>query len=253
MSATTHSASFTGMSAWALSFGGIIGWGSFFLPGTHFLPDAGPVGALIGILAASALALLICANYASMIRQYPEVGGSYTYTRHILGEDHAFLVVWCLILAYLSLLWANTNAFSLLLRYVTNNALQGSVSYSIAGHTISLGEALSSLGCLVVLGLLTAYQSKIADFLRKCLAITLFVSIGLIFLCVSSQNGLAPSLSPAFALDQVPALQILNVCVLAPWMFVGFETITHAVGTQGFSVKNIFSIGAMAIFCGMLV
>lgn len=253
MSATTHSASFTGMSAWALSFGGIIGWGSFFLPGTHFLPDAGPVGALIGILAASALALLICANYASMIRQYPEVGGSYTYTRHILGEDHAFLVVWCLILAYLSLLWANTNAFSLLLRYVTNNALQGSVSYSIAGHTISLGEALSSLGCLVVLGLLTAYQSKIADFLRKCLSITLFVSIGLIFLCVSSQNGLAPSLSPAFALDQVPALQILNVCVLAPWMFVGFETITHAVGTQGFSVKNIFSIGAMAIFCGMLV
>ena len=35
--------------AWALSFGCSVGWGSFVMPGTTFLPIAGPVGTAIGL------------------------------------------------------------------------------------------------------------------------------------------------------------------------------------------------------------
>ena len=37
------------LSAWALSFGCAVGWGAFIIPGTTFLPLAGPLGTLIGL------------------------------------------------------------------------------------------------------------------------------------------------------------------------------------------------------------
>ena len=36
--------------ALALSFGYAVGWGAFVLPGTMFLPGAGPVGEIVGFL-----------------------------------------------------------------------------------------------------------------------------------------------------------------------------------------------------------
>ncbi|MCR5813063.1 MAG: amino acid permease [Desulfovibrio sp.] len=245
---------FTGLSAWALSFGGIIGWGCFVLPGSRFLPDAGPLGSLLGIVAATVLAVMICANYAFMIKKYPEIGGSYTYTRHILGEDHAFLTVWCLILAYLSLLWANASAFPLMVRYIVGDTLQWGIHYTIAGYTIYLGEVLTSIAIMVALGLITAYQYRLANILRVVFAIGLFCSIVLLFLGVVWHNGLAVSFEPAFApIEKTPVMQVLNIFILAPWMYVGFETITHAVGDQKFPVNKFFGYGLLTIFCGMLV
>ena len=38
------------MHVWAIAFGCVIGWGSFVMPGTTFLPDSGPLGTTIGIV-----------------------------------------------------------------------------------------------------------------------------------------------------------------------------------------------------------
>lgn len=51
-----------GLFAWALAFGCVIGRGSFVMPGTTFLPDAGPIGSLIGIVIAAAIALIVGLN-----------------------------------------------------------------------------------------------------------------------------------------------------------------------------------------------
>ena len=51
---TPHSAGLgaylTPLAVVALSFGYAVGWGSFVMPGTVFLPGAGPAGTVIGIL-----------------------------------------------------------------------------------------------------------------------------------------------------------------------------------------------------------
>jgi len=39
----------SGIVAWALAFGCSVGWGSFVMPGSTFLPIAGPVGSAIGL------------------------------------------------------------------------------------------------------------------------------------------------------------------------------------------------------------
>ena len=35
---------------WALSFGCAVGWGAFVMPGTTFLPLAGPLGTTLGLI-----------------------------------------------------------------------------------------------------------------------------------------------------------------------------------------------------------
>ena len=243
----------SGLSVWALSLGGVIGWGCFILPGSRFLPDAGPVGSVLGIVAASLFALVICSNYSCMVKQFPEIGGSYVYTRHIMGEDHAFLAVWCLILAYLSLLWANATAFSLMIRYIVGDALQWGFHYTIAGYDVYLGEVITTIAILIILGLLIAYRSRLANLLRTIFAVCLFVSILIIFICVVAKNGISLSFTPAFSEESSRPIQVLNVFILAPWMFGGFETVTHAVGESKFSVRKIFVYAGVAVACGMML
>ena len=244
---------FNGLSVWALSFGGIIGWGCFIMPGSKFLNDAGPVGSIIGIVLATIFALIISSNYSSMIKKHPEIGGSYTYTRKILGEDHAFLTAWCLILAYMSLIWANATAISVMVRYAAGDVLHWGFHYNISGNNIYLGEIITTAAAILTLGLLTAYNHTLANILRTISSLALFISIVIIFFIIVRKNGLSVSLEPAFADGKNHFMQVLSVFVLAPWMYVGFETATHVIGESKFSTSRIFLYVGLAIISGMLI
>ena len=50
----------------ALSFGYAVGWGSFVMPGTMFLPNAGPVGTIMGLLIGTATVAVLAYNYHKM-------------------------------------------------------------------------------------------------------------------------------------------------------------------------------------------
>ena len=50
---------------WSLALGAIIGWGCFVLPGTDFLPKAGPVGALLGLMLGAVVISIISFSYAT--------------------------------------------------------------------------------------------------------------------------------------------------------------------------------------------
>ena len=45
---------------WALALGAIIGWGCFVMPGTNFLPKAGP-SSIVGLLLAGCIMSLLTA------------------------------------------------------------------------------------------------------------------------------------------------------------------------------------------------
>lgn len=64
---------------WALAVGAIIGWGCFVLPGTRFLPDAGPLGTCLAFLIGGGLLCTVALCYSILIKVYPVAGGSFTY------------------------------------------------------------------------------------------------------------------------------------------------------------------------------
>ena len=59
------------LGAWALAFGCSVGWGSFVMPGTTFLPIAGPVGSAIGLVAGGLVMLILALNYHYLMNRYP--------------------------------------------------------------------------------------------------------------------------------------------------------------------------------------
>jgi len=98
------------LSAWALSFGCAVGWGAFIIPGTTFLPLAGPLGTLIGLAVGAAVMFLVGRNYHYLIQNFPEAGGAYGYVKRICGNDHSYICGWFLILTYVAIAWANATA-----------------------------------------------------------------------------------------------------------------------------------------------
>ena len=50
----------------ALSFGYAVGWGAFVMPGTTFLPSAGPLGTLIGFAIGTMAVVVLAFNYHRM-------------------------------------------------------------------------------------------------------------------------------------------------------------------------------------------
>ena len=51
------------LGALALSFGCSVGWGAFVMPGTTFLPKAGPLGTLLGLVIGALVMVVVGINY----------------------------------------------------------------------------------------------------------------------------------------------------------------------------------------------
>ena len=77
--------------AWALAFGCVVGFGCFIMPGTAFLPFAGPLGTVLGLVLGALLMLIIGANYHYLMNGCAEPGGTYSYARNSFGYDHGLL------------------------------------------------------------------------------------------------------------------------------------------------------------------
>ena len=87
-----------------LVIGSIIGWGSFILPGTFFLPKAGVVSTAIGLIIGGFFIAIIQKAYQVMLSCHVGEGGEFSYALSNLGKVHGFVVGWSLSLCYLSMI-----------------------------------------------------------------------------------------------------------------------------------------------------
>ena len=101
------------LAAWAFAFGTAVGWGAFVMPGTLFLPKAGPLGTSIGVFVGAAIMAVIAWNYHYMTRCQPGPGGAFAFASRAFGIDHGFLCAWFLSLTYMAIIWANATALTI--------------------------------------------------------------------------------------------------------------------------------------------
>ena len=235
------------LGVWALAFGCSVGWGAFVMPGTTFLPIAGPVGTTIGLVIGGVIMLIIGVNYHYMINQYPDAGGAYTYTKKALGYDHGFLCAWFLMLVYVAILWANATALPLIMRNLLGSAFQFGPDYELAGFHIYMGEVALAITSIVLFGLV-CLRNNLAKWVQIVMALVL---LGGIIVCFAGtwaghQGGMS-TLKPSYAPGTVPAGGIMNIIFLAPWAFVGFESISHSASEFSFSHKKSGLIMIIAV------
>ncbi len=233
--------------AWALAFGCAVGWGSFVMPGTTFLPIAGPVGTLLGIGAGAVIMLIIAANYHFLMNKYPEAGGTYAYTKYIFGYDHGFLNGWFLILTYVAIIWANATALPLIGRNLLGSAFQVGWHYEIAGFHVYMGEVLLAEAALVIAAAVCLF-SRGAGRTQTVMAVMLLGGVCVFFLAALLGGELnADSFKPAYSPEKTPLGGTFTIIALAPWAYVGFESIGHSSGEFNFPLKRSFRILAASV------
>jgi|GEM_PF-534107 len=232
--------------AWALAFGCSVGWGAFVMPGTTFLPIAGPVGAALG-LGLGALTMLIPAvSYHYLMNKYPECGGAYSYTKKCFGSDHGFISAWFLVLTYIAIIWANATAIPLIGRTLLGSTFQFGFHYDVAGFHVYMGEIIIVVTALIA-GALVCLRRKAAMHTQTVMAILLFAGVVVCFVAAAAKNADASSFTPAFSEDHGAFAGTFTIFALAPWAFVGFESISHSAAESRFSLKKSFVIMAAAL------
>ncbi|WP_027406074.1 amino acid permease [Anaerovibrio sp. RM50] len=228
----------TALNVWGLSFGCAVGWGAFMMPGNLFLPHAGPVGSILAIGLGGLIMLIIGANFCALAGKYHDNGGFFTYAKKIMGHDHAFLMAWALIITYLSILWANATAVILLIRFMLGSVLQCGFHYQVAGFDVYGGEILTTWTIIIIFGLFAAYGGKMKSLANTLLALVLIGGVMALFCGVLAMSPQHASFYPAFDPDigGTPFLQIISILMVAPWMFFGYESITH--GSQEYNIPH---------------
>ena len=235
------------MGAWALAFGCAVGWGSFVMPGNTFLPIAGPLGTVLGIGIGAVIMLIIAANYHFLMNKFPEAGGAYAFTKHIYGYDHGFLNAWFLILTYVAIIWANATALPLIGRNLLGSFFQVGFHYQIAGFDVYLGEVLLAVAALTVAAAVCLY-GRAAGRTQIVLALVLLGGVTVCVLAAVLNGGFAEgSLSPAYAPDKAPLTGVFTIIALAPWAYVGFESICHSSEEFKFNHKKSFRVLAVSV------
>ncbi len=227
------------LAVWAIAFGCTIGWGAFFMPGSTFLPVAGPLGTLISICISVVIMLIIGTNFSYLMRNRPGTGGVYAYTKEAFDRDHAFLCAWFLALSYLTILFMNATSLFLVIKLVFGTRLQiGYNYYNIAGNHIFLGEVGASIVALAIVGLLFINAKPLLQHLQTILAVLLLVSV--VIIGVVCLRRLSPeTLQGAFGIQgSSPAFGIFSIAMLAPWAFAGFEVISLETAHFKFKVSR---------------
>ena len=239
------------LNVWALAFGCIIGWGAFVMPGNTFLPKAGPLGTAIAMSIASVVMIIIALNYSYMIQRYPAAGGEFIYTLRCFGGRHAFICSWFLGLSYLAIVPLNGTALALIGRNLLSNVFQFGFHYQVAGYDIYLGEILLAETALLLFAWLSVKGVKTSGQFQTGLAIALVgevavVSAAALFSPKASLSNIAPGFSP----DQAPLSGIAAVVAVAPWAFVGFDTVPQAAEEFRFSQRKAKAIMIVSILFG---
>ena len=241
-----HGKYLSALGAWALAFGCAVGWGSFVMPGNTFLPLAGPLGSALGLGLGAVVMLIIAVNYHFLMNRYPDAGGTYTYTKKSFGYDHGFLSAWFLILTYVAIIWANATALPLIARTLLGNVFQFGFHYEIAGYHVYMGEMILAVGALI-LAALVCLRRKAAEWTQIVMAVLLFAGVVICFVLAAARTNLTEPFVPAFSPQQTPLGGTFTVFGLAPWAYVGFESITHSAGEAKYNLKRSFGIMAVAL------
>jgi signal transduction histidine kinase/CheY-like chemotaxis protein len=236
------------LGAWALAFGCAVGSDAFVLPWTTFLPKAGPLGSILGIVVGSLAMVVIAWNYHYMINRHPGPGGVYTYAAEVFGHDHGFLCGYFLGFAYVAIVWLDVTAFVGLAQYLFGDIFHFGFHYNIEGREIYLGHILCALAAIAATTAICCYR-RLSGGVQTAMALAFATGILACFAAAAfGHEGGVKTMGPAFSMSGGGVFsQVMGVLVIALWLFVGFESISNSSGEFRFPLQKSFKVMLAAI------
>ena len=238
----------------ALALGSIVGWGCFVLPGDMFLPQAGPVGTLLGFFVGACLISFVAVCLSYMVKYAPVAGGAFAYAYIGFGPRAAFVCGWALVIGYLAIVAIDIAALSVIFRFLFPGVFEFGELYSIAGWTVYSGEVILMTAGTLFFGYINYRGIGFAGALQLILAFMLTFGILALFGGVLTlDTASVANLSPAFSDKRSMIACVLLVFAISPFLFVGFDTVPQAAEEFAFDPSRARNIMVVAIFCGVLL
>ncbi len=252
------------MNVWALAFGCIIGWGSFVNPGKKFLATSGTLGTAIAMAGGALVMIIIAFSYSYMVPKYPKAGGEFTFTKICFGKVPAFICGWFLVAAYLTNVPMNSTALGLIVKGIFGDFLQFGYLYTLADNPIYVGEILFACAILILFAVFCVCGVKVAGVIQTILAATLAICVfTLAVSALLSSETSWENLIPYFGFDKTTVEPktdnqsiisgVVATFAIAPWAFVGFDTIPQAAEEFNFPAKKVNFIMIIAVLFGGFV
>ena len=273
----------TPMHVWAIAFGCIIGWGAFINPGKKFLPNSGVYGTAIAMVLGALVMFVIAYSYAYMVPRFPKAGGEFNFTRKAYGRTAAYICGWFLVAAYMTNIPMNSTAIGLVVDGLDGplDLLKWGFHYKVAGFEVWAGEALFASAVLIVFGWLNIKGVRKAGFIQTILTVLLASSVLILTIsALFSPKAQLANIGMPWGFDRAAAMDalrasgasasqglseyakygtqgilsaILATFAIAPWAFVGFETIPQVADEFKFKHSKVMFIMAVAIIFGTFV
>lgn len=242
------------MNVWALALGSIIGWGAFVLPGNLFLNSAGPLGTAIGMTIGALIMSIIVISYGYMVEKFPVAGGEFAFSFEGFNRHHAFICSWFLGLSYLSIVPLNATALGLIGRFMFPGILQKGFLYSVAGWEVYAGEVIFASIILILFAYTSIKGMEISGRLQTIMA---FIIVGAIFVLTAvsiiSNKTQISNLQPLFNSEGSKVGGILSIIAIAPWIYVGFDSIPQAAEEFKFPPRKALGVMIGSLLIGALL
>lgn len=214
----------------SLAFGSIIGVGWVVALGS-WLNQAGPLGAIIGIIGGGLLMMLIGFCYIEMSTMFPMSGGEVVYTYEIYGTNVSFAVGWLFTLAYIAV-----TAFEAIsigwIAGVLFPGIQGGTLYGNGIGEVRTGTLVLGLGGMILLTFLSYRGTRLAAGLQDWLTYSK-IGLAIIFFTVGIGLGTVHNLHPLFQQSEHSALGgIPGIFLTSPFWYGGFNIIPQVMGEK---------------------
>jgi amino acid transporter len=185
------------------------------------------------------------------MERFPVAGAEFAHAYYAGGRHHAFVCGWFLTLGYLCIIPLNATALALLGKFLAPELFARGYLYTVAGFDVFLGEVVLASGAILLVGYFNYRSVRSVGNFQVVLTTVLVGSV----LLITAGSFLTPSaslehLKPAFAPERGPIRGILAMVAIAPWLYVGFDTLPQAAEEVAFSHRRTFRLMVVAILAG---
>ena len=194
-----------------------------------------------------------------MVRAFPVAGAEFAYAYHACGRYHAYVCGWFLALGYLSIVPLNATALGLLGKFVAPQLFARGYLYTVAGFEVFAGEILLAGGAIVAVGVFQRRGARSVGNLQVALTALLLGGVVVVGLGTPLSGAASvANLEPAFAPGRSAWSGVLAMLAIAPWLYVGFDTLPQAAEEFDFSPRQglrlmVLSIGAGAVMYAVVI
>lgn len=228
-----------------IAFGAMIGWGWVVSSG-DWINTGGVIGAALGFVIGGIMIFFVGLTYAELTAALPQCGGEHVFSHRAMGPIGSFICTWAIVLGYVSVACFEACALPTIVTYIYPAFLKGYL-YTVAGFDVYASWLIVAIVCSIFITYINIIGIEAAAKLQTILTV-IIGAVGILLVVASAFTGDASNMTvQLFNSDAGVIKSCLQVALITPFFFIGFDVIPQAAEEINVDLKKIGKILILSI------